>query len=41
MGICRLAGRIADRRDPARVIHRLDDILRASVRDRVRLRGCR
>nr|KIS30090.1 hypothetical protein TQ38_24745 [Novosphingobium sp. P6W] len=30
MGIFRqLAGCIADRRDPARVIHRLDDILRA------------
>lgn len=32
MGICRrLAGCIADRRSPARVIHRLDDILRARV----------
>ena len=32
MGICRrLAGCIADRRDPARVIHALDDILRARV----------
>ena len=30
MGICRrLAACIADPRDPARVIHRLDDILRA------------
>ncbi len=32
MGICRrLAGCIADPRDPTRVIHRLDDILRARV----------
>src|SRR3546814_16081522 len=32
MGICqRLAACIADPRDPARVIHRLDDILRARV----------
>jgi hypothetical protein len=32
MGICkRLAGCIADPRDPSRVIHRLDDILRARV----------
>jgi hypothetical protein len=32
MGICRrLAGCIADRRDPGRVVHRLDDILRARV----------
>jgi hypothetical protein len=32
MGICRrLAGCIADPRDPGRVVHRLDDILRARV----------
>nr|WP_039391164.1 IS1380 family transposase [Novosphingobium sp. MBES04] len=32
MGICRrLAGCIADPRDPSRVVHRLDDILRARV----------
>jgi hypothetical protein len=32
MGLCRrLAACIADPRDPARVIHRLDDILRARV----------
>ncbi|MFK5073311.1 transposase, partial [Klebsiella pneumoniae] len=32
MGICRqLAACIADPRDPTRVIHRLDDILRARV----------
>lgn len=32
MGICRrLAAYIADPRDPARMIHRLDDILRARV----------
>src|SRR3546814_10912876 len=32
MGICqRLAACIADPRDPARVIHRLDDILRARI----------
>jgi hypothetical protein len=36
MGICRqLAACIADPRDPTRVIHRLDDILRARVRDHV------
>ena len=32
MGICaQLAACIADRRDPCRVIHRLDDILRARI----------
>jgi hypothetical protein len=32
MGICgRLAACIADPRDPARVVHRLDDILRARI----------
>ena len=32
MGVCqRLAGCIADRRDPGRVVHRLDDILRARI----------
>ena len=32
MGICtQLAGCIADRRDPGRVVHRLDDILRARI----------
>ena len=32
MGICqRLAACIADRRDPGRVVHRLDDILRARI----------
>jgi hypothetical protein len=35
MGICRrLAGCIADRRDPGRVVHRLDDMLRARVTER-------
>ena len=32
MGICaQLAGCIADRRDPARITHKLDDILRARI----------
>ncbi len=32
MGICeRLAACIADRRDPSRVVHALDDILRARI----------
>ena len=43
MRICtQLAACIADRRDPSRVVHALDDILRARVLAiNLRLRGCR